>query len=293
MSLDAKIDQEILSSTPPTRRNFLIVPSFNPERRHSWGNVILHPCHRTKKMTTSLIYCCLCFGVVGLIVIAVETALMRTVAIKSITSVTNSPPPPVISITRSSSSSELLAATIRPFLVEREKQLALTQIPAARASVSSTTPRSFPFRCCGGRKHPSQIPLVESISTTGHQRRKSSTPSIPSRPLPSSLIQNHQTTNPKPTSTSSSAKPRASTKKHHRRRGMASVCVSCVSSNHNRRSSLTRDDSIAIPAHSSPNSSSRTPPLLLRLGQIILRRRINSNTNHNRETTKTTNNKIR
>ncbi|CAF0826396.1 unnamed protein product [Adineta ricciae] len=246
-------------------------------------------------MTTSLIYCCLCFGVVGLIVIAAETALMRTVAIKSITSVTNSPPPPVISITRSSSSSELLAATIRPFLAEREKQLALTPIPAARASVSSTTPRSFPFRCWGGKKHPSQIPLVESISTTGHQRRKSSTPSIPSRPLPSSLIQNHQTTNPKPTSTStsSSAKPRAPTKKRHRRRGMASVCVSCVSSNHNRRSSLTRDDSIAIPAHSSPNSLSRTPPLLLRLGQIILRRRINSNTNHNRETIATTNNKIR
>ena len=35
----------------------------------------------TTKMTTSLIYCCLCLGVVSLIVIAVETALMRTVAI--------------------------------------------------------------------------------------------------------------------------------------------------------------------------------------------------------------------
>ncbi|UJR27979.1 hypothetical protein I4U23_009237 [Adineta vaga] len=273
MSLDAKIDQETSSSTPSTRRNYLIVPSFNPERRHSWGNVILHPSRRANIATSSL-------------TIASNTNYLR------------SPPPPVISITRSSSSSELLAATIRPFLAEREKQLTSTSIPSSRPSVSSSIPRSFPFRCCGRKKHSSQIPPVEQISTTGHQRRKSSTPSISSRPLPSTLIQNHQKTNPKTTITSSSTATTAtttttttklinSTKKRQQRGGMASACVSCVSSNHNRRRSSARDDTtITDPIH-----SSQTPPLLIRLGQIILRRPITSNTNHNR--IKTVKNKIR
>jgi hypothetical protein len=52
---------------------------------------------------------------------------------------------------------------------------------------------------------------------------------------------------------------------------MASACASCVSSSHNRRrSSLALDDITSNPAI----SSSANPPLLTRLGQIILRRRI-------------------
>ena len=54
MSLDDKIDQEILLSTSSPRRNFLIIPSFNPERRHSWGHVILHPSHKTNIATSSV-----------------------------------------------------------------------------------------------------------------------------------------------------------------------------------------------------------------------------------------------
>ncbi|CAF1043340.1 unnamed protein product [Rotaria sordida] len=45
MSRSENIDQD---STPPpsssslTNRHFLIVPSFNPERRHSWANIVSH-----------------------------------------------------------------------------------------------------------------------------------------------------------------------------------------------------------------------------------------------------------
>jgi hypothetical protein len=46
MSLDADIDQESSLSTSSPKRHFLIVPSFNPERRHSWGNVVSHSSHR-------------------------------------------------------------------------------------------------------------------------------------------------------------------------------------------------------------------------------------------------------
>jgi hypothetical protein len=38
MSLGESINQD--SPPPTTARHFLIVPSFNFERRHSWGNVI-------------------------------------------------------------------------------------------------------------------------------------------------------------------------------------------------------------------------------------------------------------
>ncbi len=33
--------ENISGESPPTR-HFLFVPSFNPDRRHSWGNVISH-----------------------------------------------------------------------------------------------------------------------------------------------------------------------------------------------------------------------------------------------------------
>ncbi|CAF0835505.1 unnamed protein product [Adineta steineri] len=202
------------------------------------------------------------------------------------------PPPPVISITRSSSSSEFLAATIRPFLIERDKKIASKTFPKSRTSVSSSTTRSFPFRCCGARKHSSQIPSVEQTPTDVHVYRKSSTPSIPLQSPSSTLIQNHQKTKTKTTVTSITTSVAAAaapitksispTKKDRRRGGMASTCTSCVSSNHSRRRSSQLDDVTPIPAHSSPNPSSQTPPLLIRLGQIILRRRIATNTNHNR-----------
>jgi hypothetical protein len=54
MSLDADIDQESPSSTSSLRRHFLIVPSFNPERRHSWGNVVSHPSHRNNVATSAI-----------------------------------------------------------------------------------------------------------------------------------------------------------------------------------------------------------------------------------------------
>ncbi|CAF2396882.1 unnamed protein product [Rotaria sp. Silwood2] len=251
MSLDADIDQELCSSASPSRRHFLIVPSFNPERRHSWGNV------------------------------------------KSITSVTNSPPPPVISITRSSSSSDVLTHTIRPFLAKRKKKVLSSPFSQSPTSFSSTTIRSFPFRCCGARKRSSQIPSVEQTSTTVYTRRKSSTPSISSRPLSTSLIQNHQNTYTKTATTSTTAitistKP---TKKRCRRGGMASTCTSCVSSNNSRRQSSVTDDVTTVPIHSSPDPSSRTPPLLVRLGRIILRRRTPINVNHSKHAT--ANNKAR
>jgi hypothetical protein len=56
MSLDADIDQEspLLKSSSSSRRHFLIVPSFNPERRHSWGNVVSHSLHRTNTATSAI-----------------------------------------------------------------------------------------------------------------------------------------------------------------------------------------------------------------------------------------------
>ncbi|CAF1559989.1 unnamed protein product, partial [Rotaria sordida] len=54
MSLDADIDQELCPLTLSPRRHFLIVPSFNPERRHSWGNVILRPSHRNHVATSAI-----------------------------------------------------------------------------------------------------------------------------------------------------------------------------------------------------------------------------------------------
>jgi len=56
MSADNKIDdQEIPSLTSSSRRHFLIIPSFNPERRHSWGNVVLNPSQKANVATSSLI----------------------------------------------------------------------------------------------------------------------------------------------------------------------------------------------------------------------------------------------
>jgi hypothetical protein len=52
MSADNKIDQEVPSSS---RRHFLIIPSFNPERRHSWGNVVLNPSQKANVATSTLI----------------------------------------------------------------------------------------------------------------------------------------------------------------------------------------------------------------------------------------------
>ncbi len=56
MSSDADIDQESPSSTSSSssRRHFLIVPLFNPERRHSWGNVVPHPAHRNNVTTSAI-----------------------------------------------------------------------------------------------------------------------------------------------------------------------------------------------------------------------------------------------
>jgi hypothetical protein len=55
MSLDADIDQEPSPSALSPRRHFLIVPSFNPERRHSWGNVISHPSQRSDVATSTIV----------------------------------------------------------------------------------------------------------------------------------------------------------------------------------------------------------------------------------------------
>jgi len=73
---------------------------------------------------------------------------------------------------------------------------------------------------------------------------------------------------------------------------MSSTCISCVSSNHNRRRSSALADKKPLPIRSSSKSSSRTTPLLLRLGQILLRRRTVSNTDHKQATTTITNTTI-
>ncbi|CAF3916629.1 unnamed protein product, partial [Rotaria magnacalcarata] len=209
---------------------------------------------------------------------------------KSITSVTNSPPPPVISITRSSSSSDVQAATIRPLLTRNKKKVLSPLYPQSPTTFSSSTTRSFPFPCCGARKRSNQIPSVEQVSTAGYTRRKSSTPNLSPRPHSTSLNQNHRNPHTKTTTTTTtttasaitnSTKP---TKKRRRRGGMVSTCVSCVSSNNSRRQSSIAEDITTIPIRSSPNLSSRTPPLLIRLGRIILRRRTPTNANHSRNT---------
>ncbi|CAF2824863.1 unnamed protein product [Rotaria sp. Silwood2] len=53
MSLGESINQD---STPPSSsiRHFLIVPSFNPERRHSWANVISYISARNSDITSSI-----------------------------------------------------------------------------------------------------------------------------------------------------------------------------------------------------------------------------------------------
>ncbi|UJR21437.1 hypothetical protein I4U23_024523 [Adineta vaga] len=254
------LGEDIKHDSSSAYRHFLIVPTFNPERRHSWGNVVNDD--------------------------------------------SISPPPPVISITRSSSSSEILANSIRPFLADR-KQKAIKKAPQLTTSSSSKTTRSFPFRCCGQTKDSSHVKSIEQTSTIGYTRRKSSTPSISSRRPSTTIIRNHRKTTTKSLITSSSstiATLTKSTKKHRRRGGMASACTSCVSSNHNRRRSSIALDEITqtLPTTSSQSTPSvyptipslPTPPLLTRLGQIILRRRITGGTNTNNNST-IVNSKIR
>lgn len=50
MSIGENINRN-LSLT--SARHFLIVPTFNPERRHSWGNVITPVSTRTSNLTSS------------------------------------------------------------------------------------------------------------------------------------------------------------------------------------------------------------------------------------------------
>ncbi|CAF3063764.1 unnamed protein product [Rotaria socialis] len=266
MSLEVDTDPESSSSTSSSRPHFLIVPSFNPERRHSWGNVASRPSHRNHTATSAI------------------TITNNADSIES-------PPPPVISITRSSSSSDVLATTIRPLVTRNKNKVLSPSYPQSPTSFSSPTTRSFPFRCCGARKRSNQIPSVEQASTTGYTRRKSSTPNLSSRPHSTSLNQNHRNAHPKTTTTTTttttasaitnSTKP---AKKRRRRGGMASTCASCISSNNSRRQSSIAEDITTIPIRSSPNLSSRTPPLLIRLGRIILRRRTPTNANHSRNT---------
>jgi hypothetical protein len=51
MSDDGNINRDSPSSLT---RHFLIVPSFNPERRHSWGNVVSHISTRNPNITSSI-----------------------------------------------------------------------------------------------------------------------------------------------------------------------------------------------------------------------------------------------
>jgi hypothetical protein len=51
MSVGENINRDSpLTST----RHFLIVPSFNPERRHSWGNIVSHISTRNPNITSSI-----------------------------------------------------------------------------------------------------------------------------------------------------------------------------------------------------------------------------------------------
>ena len=49
MSVAENLNQDV-----PLTRPFLIVPSFNPERRHSWGNTISHLSERNPRITTNV-----------------------------------------------------------------------------------------------------------------------------------------------------------------------------------------------------------------------------------------------
>ncbi len=51
MPLGENINRYPLSAT----RNFLIVPSFNPERRHSWENIASHTITRNPHINSSII----------------------------------------------------------------------------------------------------------------------------------------------------------------------------------------------------------------------------------------------
>jgi len=42
------------NSSVTSTRHFLIVPSFNPERRHSWGNIVSHISTRNPNITSSI-----------------------------------------------------------------------------------------------------------------------------------------------------------------------------------------------------------------------------------------------
>lgn len=54
MPLEADTDQDPSSSTLSSRHHhFLIVPSFNPERRHSWGNLVSCPSNRYRVATSA------------------------------------------------------------------------------------------------------------------------------------------------------------------------------------------------------------------------------------------------
>ncbi len=55
MSLDTDIDQVSPSSTSSSlRRHFLIVPLFNPERRHSWDNAVSNPSQRNNTAISAI-----------------------------------------------------------------------------------------------------------------------------------------------------------------------------------------------------------------------------------------------
>ncbi|CAF4063132.1 unnamed protein product [Rotaria magnacalcarata] len=50
MSLGENINRDTSSSS--LNRHFLIVPSFNPERRHSWASVVSHISSRNSNVTS-------------------------------------------------------------------------------------------------------------------------------------------------------------------------------------------------------------------------------------------------
>ena len=48
------LGEDIKRESPSTNRRFLIVPLFNPERRHSWGNVVSHLSTRDADVNASV-----------------------------------------------------------------------------------------------------------------------------------------------------------------------------------------------------------------------------------------------
>ncbi len=50
------VGENINQISPPSSltRHFLIVPSYNPERRHSWGNVIPNISPQNPNITSSI-----------------------------------------------------------------------------------------------------------------------------------------------------------------------------------------------------------------------------------------------